>query len=225
MGSLRTFIQEQVTALGGTYSPDLTRKCTRLIAEAATGEKYRYAIAWNVPVVKSDWFFECLNSRSAVSPTPYILVPASPYRPRIPRSTPFFAPSPRSAVKRQFIEITSDTVRVQSPPLPRSSSRDGPDAILRSSFEEFRVFSSPPPSEARQSLEQILSLCNAICESSLTPTTVCHLLSGANEDRSPLLRAACMQYIADHWEEEAEGLVHGHLSPMIGNVLHASCPQ
>jgi hypothetical protein len=202
LGGLRTFIHEQVAALGGEYSPDLTRSCTRLIAEVPSGDKYRYALAWNIPVVTTDWFFDSVNQFASLPTSSYLLMPSSgrPTGP-IPRSPPLIIQPlgrvpqpdtpPRMSLKRSFHDFAPN-----HHPLSLSKT------FLRSSAHETLLPAAPPPPAAvLQSLEQILSLCNLVCESALTPATVCELLVGADEELNPSLRAACIQYIADHYEE------------------------
>ena len=59
--SARKVMGSLITDLGGSYSPDLTKKCTHLIAEQRTGMKYRYALLWGIKIVNSNWLFETIN--------------------------------------------------------------------------------------------------------------------------------------------------------------------
>jgi NAD-dependent DNA ligase len=57
--------QKLVEENGGTFSASLVReKCTHLISESATGDKYFHAKSWGtVHVVNSKWLSECVNRK------------------------------------------------------------------------------------------------------------------------------------------------------------------
>lgn len=67
-----------ILELGGVYSPDLRRTSTHLIAETAGGVKYRYAMAWQVSVVRLAWLFACSNAQECLSAEQFALTEDQP---------------------------------------------------------------------------------------------------------------------------------------------------
>lgn len=52
--------------MGGSIRKDMVSKVTHLIASSCTGEKYRYAATFNVPVMTEAWVFSCWEKRNEV---------------------------------------------------------------------------------------------------------------------------------------------------------------
>ncbi|GBG83644.1 hypothetical protein CBR_g37446 [Chara braunii] len=74
----RKEIEVQTRAYGGTYSADLTRTCTHLIANSATGNKYKVAIKWDgIKVVSFQWFAQSLVAKGCLDEEKF---PVSPGR-------------------------------------------------------------------------------------------------------------------------------------------------
>ncbi len=71
----RVQIRKLVSANGGRYSADLTRHCTHLLAEAPSGDKYRYASAWRIPVVSTDWLLDTVNQQAYQDVSRYVIDP------------------------------------------------------------------------------------------------------------------------------------------------------
>lgn len=46
---------------GAEFRRDLTKSVTHLIARSAEGEKYKFAVQWNIKVVTVQWFNDCLE--------------------------------------------------------------------------------------------------------------------------------------------------------------------
>jgi NAD-dependent DNA ligase len=59
----RAQIERLVVMHGGTFSGDLSKKCTHLIAEVAKGLKYQGALKWGILVVNPDWLNECIKQK------------------------------------------------------------------------------------------------------------------------------------------------------------------
>lgn len=49
--------------MGGSIRKDMSSKVTHLIAAAATGDKYRYASGFGLPVLARSWVDECWRRR------------------------------------------------------------------------------------------------------------------------------------------------------------------
>jgi DNA replication regulator DPB11 len=57
----RSRIQEETVANGAEFRKDLIKSVTHLIAREAKGEKYKFAMQWNIKVVSKKWFSESLE--------------------------------------------------------------------------------------------------------------------------------------------------------------------
>jgi hypothetical protein len=99
---------------------------------------------------------------------------------------------------------------------------DGPDTPVRTPLPTPAPSALPLPSILQQpprlldsmnTLEQILGICNAISAAVLTPSTVCDILEGVDEERNPSLRSACLQFISEHYEEVIKTVGPARLSP------------
>jgi hypothetical protein len=69
----RVKIENLTKEHGGIYSKDLVKQCTHLLAETPQGRKYEYAVKWNIKVVRSRWFFDCLRYRGVIDESRYTL--------------------------------------------------------------------------------------------------------------------------------------------------------
>ncbi|KAI9202200.1 BRCT domain-containing protein [Polychytrium aggregatum] len=71
----RETIEMNVEKYGGRFSGDLSRECTHLIAESASGKKYEFAVRNNIPIVTQGWFHECINRAEVINTEPFSLAP------------------------------------------------------------------------------------------------------------------------------------------------------
>ncbi|KAL6765523.1 hypothetical protein V8C86DRAFT_2453652 [Haematococcus lacustris] len=97
----RTWLPDQVQKGGGSYSADMYRSCTHLIAKTATGSKYKHAVSWGtVHIVSLDWVKACIEcgvrQDEKLYPPP-LVAPAADALQR--QAQPFPAPSASSAVE------------------------------------------------------------------------------------------------------------------------------
>ena len=61
--------------LGGTFSLDLTKSCTHLIAKTASGAKYEHGKKWGLHVVSKEWLLQVDSKNSYIEPQLYSLEP------------------------------------------------------------------------------------------------------------------------------------------------------
>lgn len=66
-------VEELVKKLGGTYTADLLKSTTHLIAKSIHGQKYNFAKQWNIKVVSLDWITEMNTSASFKNENEYCL--------------------------------------------------------------------------------------------------------------------------------------------------------
>lgn len=57
----RTRLQTTVNANGAEFKRDLTKSVTHLIARVAEGQKYKFAMLWNINVVSLKWFEDSIE--------------------------------------------------------------------------------------------------------------------------------------------------------------------
>eukprot|EP00029_Vermamoeba_vermiformis_P001345 TRINITY_DN1151_c0_g1_i1.p1 TRINITY_DN1151_c0_g1~~TRINITY_DN1151_c0_g1_i1.p1 ORF type:complete len:525 (+),score=77.46 TRINITY_DN1151_c0_g1_i1:27-1601(+) len=69
----RQEVQRLISLNGGEYSPNLTKRCTHLIAKNASGLKFLYAMEWGIYCVSLEWFLESINYQGCVDETRYFL--------------------------------------------------------------------------------------------------------------------------------------------------------
>jgi topoisomerase (DNA) II binding protein 1 len=69
----RQEVQRLISQNGGEYSPNLTKRCTHLIAKNASGLKFLYAMEWGIYCVSLEWFLESINYQGCVDETRYFL--------------------------------------------------------------------------------------------------------------------------------------------------------
>ena len=62
---------------GGTYTPDLSRNCTHMVANSSgkSGVKWSYAVKWNVKIVSMNWIDDCIKLNRILPETEYLLEP------------------------------------------------------------------------------------------------------------------------------------------------------
>eukprot|EP01103_Thecamoeba_quadrilineata_P011037 TRINITY_DN2550_c0_g1_i1.p1 TRINITY_DN2550_c0_g1~~TRINITY_DN2550_c0_g1_i1.p1 ORF type:complete len:537 (+),score=89.86 TRINITY_DN2550_c0_g1_i1:83-1693(+) len=90
--STRNTICKLVTTYGGTFSADLTRNCTHLIAQSQTGLKFKFATSWGIHVVTLDWLLDSVNLGACADLRKYLMFPKTS-----PMSTYFSLPPLRGA--------------------------------------------------------------------------------------------------------------------------------
>ncbi|WEW61119.1 DNA helicase [Emydomyces testavorans] len=74
----RNRLQQTVTANGAEFRQDLTKTVTHLIARSAEGQKYKFAVLWNIKVVSLKWLEESLERGMALEENYYDpLLPAA----------------------------------------------------------------------------------------------------------------------------------------------------
>ncbi|ORY43534.1 BRCT domain-containing protein [Neocallimastix californiae] len=61
-------IYESIIKLGGSYSRDLKKSVTHLIASSSESEKYKVAIEKEIPILTSDWMKECIKNKENINP-------------------------------------------------------------------------------------------------------------------------------------------------------------
>lgn len=57
----RQTLEDLVNCNGGEFKGDLDKSVTHLIAKVPSGEKYKYAMAWNIKVVAVEWLSQSLE--------------------------------------------------------------------------------------------------------------------------------------------------------------------
>ncbi|EDV27656.1 uncharacterized protein TRIADDRAFT_53583 [Trichoplax adhaerens] len=67
-------IDKLITVNGGSYSPELDQRCTHLLVNVPKGDKYEYALQWNIHCVLTKWFYDSLKAKGALSENKYICV-------------------------------------------------------------------------------------------------------------------------------------------------------
>jgi hypothetical protein len=130
----RTAISGLAKRFGATFVQDLDSKCTHLIAQSDSGNKYRFAMKRGIPVVSAEWLatccyrFKCLSDSDAEESWSQSVLPVSG------TSTPgasFEAPDPTATIRG-------------------STSRQGPDEC--SLFEGLKFYfpSDLSPADCRE---------------------------------------------------------------------------
>jgi len=74
----RAAMASVITALHGTYSPDLTPQCTHLISESIADAtvvpvKIQYAQKWNIPIIGVPWLWACRDTNRLVDEQEYLI--------------------------------------------------------------------------------------------------------------------------------------------------------
>lgn len=60
----QTYLITLIHYMGGSIRKDMSSKVTHLIAAAATGDKYRYASGFGLPVLARSWVDACWERRA-----------------------------------------------------------------------------------------------------------------------------------------------------------------
>ncbi|KAF3400291.1 S-M checkpoint control protein rad4 [Talaromyces pinophilus] len=69
--SYRNYLQETTIANGAEFRKDLTKTVTHLIAQQASGAKYKFATQWSIKVVSAKWFSDSLERGMILDETRY----------------------------------------------------------------------------------------------------------------------------------------------------------
>ena len=69
----RKEIQNYAQSLGGSYTADLDKTCTHLIAGAPKGAKYAFATKNGIKIVSLQWFRDCVTNKARVAEEEYVL--------------------------------------------------------------------------------------------------------------------------------------------------------
>ena len=73
-GSKRKEIKSAVENHGGVYSAELKLKSTtHLLVERPTGDKYEFAMRWNVNCVRLDWLYNCIEAGHWLDEASYLV--------------------------------------------------------------------------------------------------------------------------------------------------------
>jgi topoisomerase (DNA) II binding protein 1 len=63
----RKGMEKVISEYGGSYSAELTKSCTHLIADAAEGDKYKVARKWgHIQIVTRKWFQQSIDKKGDV---------------------------------------------------------------------------------------------------------------------------------------------------------------
>ncbi|KAL7753913.1 protein kinase activating protein dpb11 [Sorochytrium milnesiophthora] len=71
--SHRPHYQRAIESLGGTYSPQMTKRTSCLIVEVAEGKKFEAACKWGVTMVSPAWLQACVESNDRKEFPPYAI--------------------------------------------------------------------------------------------------------------------------------------------------------
>lgn len=73
LSATRNEVARLAKLYGGEYTPNLTKRCTHLLARYPHGIKYRYAVEWGIHCISVDWFFDSINEQRCLDENNYIL--------------------------------------------------------------------------------------------------------------------------------------------------------
>lgn len=68
---VRERIAQQISSGGGTFSADLSKNCTHLVADSSGSAKFRYAQQWNLSIVTERWITDCIARNGRLSEGSY----------------------------------------------------------------------------------------------------------------------------------------------------------
>lgn len=105
-------MQKAAIENGAEFSSDLSKDMTHLVARVAAGEKYKFAIRWNVTVVSEKWFHDCIERG--------MILEESLYHPLLPPEQQGIGAWNRSLPKAKGKAVGADG---QSNPRPRKLRR------------------------------------------------------------------------------------------------------
>ncbi|XP_010428809.1 PREDICTED: DNA topoisomerase 2-binding protein 1-like isoform X2 [Camelina sativa] len=78
-GDERKGMEKVISEYGGSYSGELTRSCTHLIADAAEGDKYKVARKWgHIQIVTRKWFQQSIDRKVCLSEESYPVLSSIP---------------------------------------------------------------------------------------------------------------------------------------------------
>ncbi|CAD5121440.1 unnamed protein product [Dimorphilus gyrociliatus] len=73
--SVRSMVKTKVEELGGNFSGSMQQaSCTHLIVNQPGGQKYEYAVRWQIPIVNLDWLNDCYDKKQARDENQYKVV-------------------------------------------------------------------------------------------------------------------------------------------------------
>ena len=207
----RSLVQRLVSQHGGRYSPDLTRKCTHLLAYSCEGNKFHYATFWSIPVIRPEWLAECINVGIYVDPRAFLLSPYSPMPPQVaalnlpelpslpaPLTTSRARAHTLSTLSRSHSTTALDVISDVQPSALLDMPRAPPASINNKRPAPSRT---PIATWSSDHLSAMLADCNAAVDSLLTVATVCSLLLHADPRAHPALWHACVTFVAEHLDE------------------------
>lgn len=59
-------LEQRIAENGGEYSPRLDQECTHLIADNTTGEKFKFAVRWGIPIFSRNWILDKVKMMGCV---------------------------------------------------------------------------------------------------------------------------------------------------------------
>lgn len=202
--STRKKLQQIVESHGGVHSPELKKSSTHLIAESPSGIKYRYALAWGIPVVTLNWIFECVNKKVCLPVQDFAL---SDRRDDNASSVSFkYEPSRR---KRSY-EESQDVPSLSFRPSPRAYDfglfSNSAMKERKKEPEPLKTHISPriaSPHLSRDQLGGLLVKCNELLSKifDMDVEMVLEMLENAYYRDEKLLLDACIQYVSANVEK------------------------
>ncbi|KAJ5587505.1 uncharacterized protein N7459_003270 [Penicillium hispanicum] len=115
--AFRTRMNDSAVENGAEFRRDLTKSVTHLIARNADGEKYKFAVQWNIKVVTVQWFNDCLERG--------MILDEEKYHPMVPPEEQgvgaWIRPSP--AEEQQLAKERAAAHEKSSDPRPRKKLR------------------------------------------------------------------------------------------------------
>jgi topoisomerase (DNA) II binding protein 1 len=72
-------MEKVISEYGGSYSAELTKSCTHLIADAAEGDKYKVARKWgHIQIVTRKWFQQSIDKKVCLNEESYPVLGSIP---------------------------------------------------------------------------------------------------------------------------------------------------
>mmetsp|Transcript_19062 Transcript_19062/g.31234 ORF Transcript_19062/g.31234 Transcript_19062/m.31234 type:complete len:376 (-) Transcript_19062:78-1205(-) len=205
---MRTQIQALTKEYGGEFSAGLSKRCTHLIANSPTGEKYLHAINWGTPVVTLQWFSDSIRMKGCADPCNYPVPPAFPTSPfsaagalaalrsSSNSSHPFHASIsalPSSDVASTDVHSSSLSIPFDSKDPSHVFFADGKASGLEHSLVEEAGASSLE--QLMEVLQRAKELCDAVISSHVTGETAGALLQVADKSNATNLRTVCLELL------------------------------
>jgi hypothetical protein len=202
---MRNMIQQLVHIFGGSFSPNLNKRCTHLIANSPAGVKYRYARSWGIPIITVEWLFDSLKMNVCANPDNYRL-----------------GPLPSLSLYSGVNEHKRSLEASNSPPVSSRFSLLSSARRVRSGQPE----TDNSPQSVFGDLEKLIELINNITERAVTVENCCELLVKASSSKHENLRNACVAMILDQYEavQSTPGYakLDDHLKKEIEDELNSS---